>query len=177
MLSHKNNIISIRVDNDIKHKLSVESEMKSVTMNTLISKVLTKHVQWDCFAEDLGFVLLTKSFLKSMLDELDEESVKRIALNTCKGAIRDTIIFIKGELNITNFFEGVDLWFTASHIPFRHITTELDDKYIIQHELGKKFSIYIVTVLNAILNEMKFKITNQNIDEQSVTFTIEKFSD
>ena len=174
MSNHKSSIISVRVDEDVKQKLSVENEMNNVTMNTLISQILSKHVKWDCFAEDIGFVFLTKPSLKSIFEEIDEESIKRIALSTCRYAIRDAFIFIKGELNITNFLEVIDLWLNASHVLFRHITTESDDKYIIQHELGKKFSIYIVTIINAILNEMKFKATNQKIDEQSVIFTIKK---
>jgi len=36
----KSAIISVRVDADTKNKLEIESEMKSMTLNTLIGKLL-----------------------------------------------------------------------------------------------------------------------------------------
>lgn len=148
--------------------------MDSITLNTLTSKILTKHVEWDRFAEDIGFVFLTKPFLRSLLEKVDEETIKKIAVSTCRGAIRDAIIFIKGEINIGSFLSAVDLWFGASHMPFRHIVKQDSDRYIIQHDLGKKWSLYIVTVINAVLNEIQYKSVNQRIDEQSATFEIQK---
>lgn len=176
MLTQKSSIISVRVDEGVKQKLSSESEMNSVTMNTLISQILRKHVEWDCYAEDVGLVFLTKPFLREVLKEVDEDTLSNIAVNTCKDAIRDAITFIQGDLNIQTLLKGLDLWFKASHIPFRHITSESNDKYIIQHELGKKYSIHIINVVNAILNEIDYKIISQEADEQSVIFQIEKIN-
>lgn len=169
----KTAVISVRVSEDVKDKLETESEMDGTTLNTLTSKVLTKHVEWDRFAEDIGFVFLTKPFLRSLLERIDEETIKRIAVSTCKSAIRDAIIFIKGEINMGSFLSAIDLWFGASHMPFRHIVKQDSDRYIVQHDLGKKWSIYIVTVINAVLSEMGYKTTDQKIDDQSVSFEIQ----
>lgn len=170
----KSAVISVRVDADIKNKLEIESEMKSMTLNTLIGQIITKHVAWDRFAEDIGFVFLTKPFLRAILLHVPEKEMTNIAVTVCRGAIKDATIYMYGELTVETFIKSIDSWLAASHIPFRHITTDDIDKYVIQHELGKEFSHYLITVINAILNEFKFRAAKQELTDQSISFIIDK---
>jgi hypothetical protein len=170
----KSAIISVRVDADTKNKLEIESEMKSMTLNTLIGQIITKHVSWDRFAEDIGFVFLTKPFLRAILSHVPEKEMTTIAVTVCRGAMKDATVYMYGELTVDTFIKSLDSWLAASHIPFRHIKNDDEDKYVIQHELGNVFSQYLVTVINAILNEFKFRIHKQELTDQSVSFEIDK---
>ncbi|TAK26662.1 MAG: hypothetical protein EPO37_01355 [Nitrosarchaeum sp.] len=171
----KSAIISVRVDADTKNKLEIESEMKSMTLNTLIGQIITKHVSWDRFAEDIGFVFLTKPFLRAILSHVPEKEMTTIAVTVCRGAMKDATVYMYGELTVDTFIKSLDSWLAASHIPFRHIKDDDNtDKYVIQHELGNVFSQYLVTVINAILNEFKFRIHKQELTDQSVSFKIDK---
>jgi hypothetical protein len=172
MQTKKSAVITVRVSKDVKEKLEDESEMNGTTINSLTSTILTKHVSWDRFAEDIGFVFLAKPFLRAILDEVDEKTMKLIAVSTCRGAIRDAVLFLKGDMNIQSMLEAFDLWFEASHIPFRHIKNHKTDRYVVQHGLGKKWSIYITAVVNALLNEIDYKVVNQTSHDQSVSFDI-----
>jgi hypothetical protein len=169
----KSAVISVRVDADTKNKLEIESEMKSMTLNTLIGQIITKHVIWDRFAEDIGFVFLTKPFLRAILSHVPEKEMTNIAVTVCRGAMKDATIYMHGELTLDTFIKSLDSWLAASHIPFRHIKNNDTDKYVIQHELGNVFSQYLVTVINAILNEFKFRIHKQELTDQSVSFEID----
>jgi hypothetical protein len=168
----KSAVISARVSEDVKNKLEDEAEMKGSTVNTLTSNILTKHVSWDRFAEDIGFVFLTKPFLRAILDEVDERTIKLIATSICRGAIRDAVLFLKGDMNKDTIVEAFDLWFGASHIPFRHIKKDNIERYIVQHGLGKKWSIYIGAVVNVLLSEVGYRLENQKSQEQSISFDI-----
>jgi hypothetical protein len=172
MVMKKSAVITCRVNEDVKNKIEDEAEMNNITTNALISSILTKHVNWDRFAEDIGFVFLAKPFLRVILDEVDEKTMKLIAVSTCRGAIRDAVLFLKGEMNKDSIMEAFDLWFGASHIPFRHIKKDGIDRYVVQHGLGKKWSIYIGAVVNSLLNEIEYKVVNQKINEQSISFDI-----
>ena len=170
----KSAIISVRVDADTKNKLEIESEMKNMSLNTLIGQIITKHASWDRFAEDIGFVFLTKPFLRAILSHVPEKEMITIAVTVCRGAMKDATIYMYGELTVDTFIKSLDSWLAASHIPFRHIKDDDTDKYVIQHELGNVFSNYLVTVINAILNEFKFRIHKQELTDQSVSFEIDK---
>ena len=170
----KSAIISVRVDADVKNKLVIESDMKNMTLNTLIGQIITKHATWDRFAEDIGFVFLTKPFIRAVLSHVPAKEMTNIAVTVCRGSIKDATIYMYGECTVDTFIKSLDLWLAASHIPFRHITTDDIDKYVIQHELGEVFSSYLITVINAILNEFKFRAAKQELTDQSVSFTIDK---
>ena len=170
----KSAIISVRVDVDTKNKLEIESEMKSMTLNTLIGQIITKHTSWDRFAEDIGFVFVTKPFLRAILSHVPEKEMTNIAVTVCRGAMKDATIYMYGELTIDTFIKSLDSWLAASHIPFRHIKDNDENKYVIQHELGGVFSSYLVTVINSILNEFKCRAAKQEITDQSVSFVIDK---
>lgn len=170
----KSAIISVRVDADTKNKLEVESEMKSMTLNTLIGQIIKKHTIWDRFAEDIGFVFLTKPFLRAILSHVTEKDMTTIAVTVCRGAIKDATVYMYGELTVETFIKSLDSWLGASHIPFRHIKDEFQEKYIVQHDLGVVFSGYLITVINAILNEFKFQASKQELTDQSISFVINK---
>ncbi|HEY4679737.1 MAG TPA: hypothetical protein VIH04_00545 [Nitrosarchaeum sp.] len=170
----KSAIISVRVNADIKNKLEIESEMKSMTLNTLIGQIITKHASWDRFAEDIGFVFLTKPFLRAILSHVPEKEMTTIAVTVCRGAMKDATIYMYGELTVDTYIKSLDAWLAASHIPFRHIKDDNTDKYVIQHELGSVFSKYLITVINAVLNEFTFCIAKQDLTDQSVSFSIDK---
>jgi len=145
-----------------------------MSLNTLIGQIITKHTSWDRFAEDIGFVFLTKPFLRAILSHVPEKEMITIAVTVCRGAMKDATIYMYGELTVDTFIKSLDSWLAASHIPFRHIKDDDTDKYVIQHELGNVFSNYLVTVINAILNEFKFRIHKQELTDQSVSFEIDK---
>lgn len=173
MSSKKTSIISVRVDESIKERLGIESELENLTLNTLIGRILKRHVEWEKFAEDIGFVSSTKPFLRSLLDSVTDAKIEEIARTTCKSAFRDAVIYRGGKLSVFEFLKTLDLWLSSSHIPFRHIVKDVSERYIIQHELGKRWSLYIITLISSILEELEHKIVNVIKTEQSVSFKIE----
>jgi len=170
----KSAIISVRVDADTKNKLEIESEMKSMTLNTLIGQIITKHTSWDRFAEDIGFVFLTKPFLRAILSHVTEKEMANIAVTVCRGTMKDATIFMYGEITVDTFIKSLDSWLEASHISFRHIKDDDTDKYVIQHEIGNVFSQYLIIVINSVLNELKYRASKQEITDQSISFVIDK---
>lgn len=137
MQEKRSSIISVRVHDEIKKKLILESEMESLTLNTLIGKILTKHIEWDQFADEVGMVMVTRPFLRAILELLSDDDIKKLAVTQCRSAFQDAVIFTTGDLTIINLLKTLELWLNSSHIPFRRIMKGDSDKFIIQHELGE----------------------------------------
>jgi hypothetical protein len=49
-------VLTVRVSKAVREKLDAESKMSGITLNTLISQIITKHTEWDRFAKDVGLV-------------------------------------------------------------------------------------------------------------------------
>ena len=61
-------VITSRVKDDVKRKLENECELKNLTLNTLVSQILSRHTDWGRFANEAGFVYLTKEDAKAFLE-------------------------------------------------------------------------------------------------------------
>lgn len=147
--------------------------MEGISLNTLISQILVRHVEWDRFAEDVGFASVTKPFLRAILEQVDDKTLTTIAVSACRGAMKDAMIYMTGKLNFEGFVHTIDRWLQAAHVPYRHIQKNGDHSYIIQHGLSFKWSVYFATVVNSVLNEIGYKTTEQRLDENSMSFGIE----
>lgn len=165
-------VLTVRVSKDVREKLEAESRMNSITLNTLVSQILTKHTEWDRFAKDIGFASITKAFLRSILEHVDDKVISTIAVTTCRGAMRDAMIYMNGTMDYPAFLKTLDLWLGAANVPFRHLTEDNSDVYIVQHQLGQKWSVYFATVANSILTEIGYRTDKQVITNDSVSFAI-----
>jgi hypothetical protein len=173
-LDKKTSIISVRVEDTVKITLEKESQKKNLTLNTLIGQILAHHVEWNSFMNEIGFAYVTKAFLRSLLENTSQEEVVRIANGPCKDAIGDAILYMHGDVNLETFVKTVDKWFESSSISHRHRVNDGEHKYVIQHHLSKKLSIYFKELFSAILSGINYRLAKITLNEQSVGFTIEK---
>ena len=77
-------------------------------------------------------------------------------------------------IDLPSFLKVLDLWLAASNISFRHIVENHQDKYIVQHDLGNKWTIYFTSVTGTLLNELGYRMDKQVTTEQTITFEIVK---
>ncbi|MBI1829331.1 MAG: hypothetical protein HY222_06910 [Thaumarchaeota archaeon] len=172
----KSSVLSIRVTEGTREKVRMAAELEGVTENALLSKVITKHVDWDKFARDIGYLFVTKPFMRILLDSVDDNLLKRLAITTCKSAMKDSIIYINSEFSLDAYLHTFSLWLDASHIPFRRIDTHGTIKCIIQHNMGKKWSLYFITLTSSILNELGYHLKNISTNEHNVSYEIVKLA-
>ena len=169
-------IITSRVREDVKEKLEAECKSKNVSLNTLIGQILSKHVDWDRFAEDVGFAFTSKGDLKAFLESIPEKQIEKIAQTQGKDAMKNSIDFIQGEINFENFIKTLDLWLGSSNIPFRHITRTDAEKFIIQHTLGMKWSLYIITLVETFSSDFNHRVIKKIMNETNVSFEIKRMN-
>ena len=174
MANEKSTVITIRVKESIKKKLELESENSSMTLSNLISKVLTRHTEWDVFAEEIGFVMSTKQFLREVLNSVPDSKVIELAKTVCKNSFREAVIFIHGEQNQQNTTKTISKWLNASGISYRVIETNANTKFIIQHNLGKKWSLYAYILFSELYGEIQKRVNKETIENDNLTFTVDK---
>lgn len=172
-MSKKSVVMSVRIDDKIREKLQMEAKLNQTSINTLISQILAKHTGWDKFTKEIGFIFLTKPFVRAILEEVPESTIKTICNTICRGGIRDTMIFTEGKINITSFFNSFGMWLAASNIPYRIIHEE-EDTIIVKHGLGTKFSDYLKNLAEALLEEIGFNIKNVKMDDDNLMFEVTK---
>ena len=63
------------------------------------------------------------------------------------------------------------------NVQFRLITINNTIKIIIQHDLGKNWPFFIISQMNSILNEIEYRIINDDYNNQGFSFEIVKVGD
>jgi len=169
----KSSVISFRIDSKTKTALETECELENVPINQTLNKLVQKHLTWDKFSKEIGLIFISKSIFRNILTKLTDAEIKVLATTICRGTLRDATLFMKGDLNCKNFIEIVDMWLTNSHISFRKLALENENtKYIIQHELGTKYSTYLFTSVATLLSELGYSTINNKLDDNTLTFEI-----
>ena len=63
------------------------------------------------------------------------------------------------------------------NVQFRLIPINNTIKIIIQHDLGKNLPIFIITQMNSILNEIGYRVINDEYNTQGFSFEIVRTGD
>jgi len=170
---NKTSILSIRIYEDEKNRLLAESQTKNMTVNSLGRQIISKHIAWHRHTKDMGYTCVTKSLLKTLFANTDTNIMNEITANT-HTTLKNTVLFIHGEINIGNVLSVLDIWLSACNVSFRHFTDFHIEKYVVTHNMGKRFSEYIDVSLNSVLNEIRYITSNKTIEESRIIFEIER---
>lgn len=167
-------VISFRINKKLKKALEDECELKKTSVNHTLTEMVDNHLKWDKFAQEMGLIFVTKAIFRDILSRITEREIKILATTICRGALRNATVYMKGEFNLENFLEIIDMWLTHSHVPFRRISNSTHEKYILSHDLGEKYSYYMYTAVNTLLPEVDCTCQNAHLEEQTLTFEIKK---
>ncbi|NQV39217.1 MAG: hypothetical protein HQ505_01520 [Nitrosopumilus sp.] len=165
--------ISARIEKSVKETIENECEINHISFNSMLNKILIKHTKWERFTREIGMPYVNKGAFRAILSKLDDAELKVIAASGCRSALRDATLFINDEFTLDAFTKTLDLWLEVSHISFKHSHEGKDDKYIIQHDMGTKYSIYLSVAVSAVLSEIGALVKVDNMTDQNLVFQIE----
>ena len=162
---------TIRIPNDVYDKIEFEASSHDSHVSTIINNILRKYATWDRFVSDVGFMYMQKPLLRSLFDKISDKDVMQVSKTTGYARTRDAVLFIGGKVNVKSIVDVVKLWLTSSKIPIRIIKNDESIEFIVQHNLGIKWSIYFVTLLKELFSELKISAIEEDIEDHTVEIT------
>ena len=174
MQKSKSDVFSIRMDDGLKKKLLAESTRKKTHLGNLINQILKLHVNWDEFGTQMGRLSMSRKTFRILLDSLDEKTIEKIAVTVAKEEYKTASKFYFGKADLHCIIQFMENWLDAASLKFRKINDDAKSLYIIDHDLGKNWSILFLTRLDSILSEFGYKLTEKNPDERCFSFEIVK---
>lgn len=94
---------SIRIRRSLQQTLERDAEAKGISVNSLVSAVLTRYAEWDRFAEKFGFVTITKSGHQMMMDAIPEGQIDELAERLGAQNPREVTLFWFKQLGLEPF--------------------------------------------------------------------------
>jgi hypothetical protein len=149
--------ITFRIEKPILDELRKEAQEKLESVNTLANQIFKKYICWYSHAAEAGMMCYPKPLLIRIMNKLSEQDISQIVDEYMKYEFCVIANMLSGEYSISSFLNNVESWMSASDIHYRHEVYDNVHTYIIQHEMGKRWSYFFEKFFKTVFNDMKLK--------------------
>lgn len=169
--------ITYRLPAKVVEELETEAMQKNISHNVLVRQILEKYLVWDRFADKIGIIPVPKKILESLGVELEGSEINEI-VDVIKPIIKESVMFMKGKYDLKRAIETLEDYMRASGMNSDHRVEGAIHHFIIQHDLGIKWSLFSEQLLKEIFHEfLPQKMLKCQTTERTVIASIELGSD
>ena len=148
----KTRSITYRLPENLVEELETESMEKNISHNVLVKQILEKYIQWDRYADKIGMIPVPKNIIDELGKEMSGEDIDGI-IKVMLPMIKESVLFMKGKYDLKRCIETLEDYMKASGMKSDHrIEGELHH-FIVQHELGVKWSLLTERLFKEIFHE------------------------
>ena len=170
---------TFRLGPDTLGELKEEAEQKRTSLNTLVSQVLQSHTEYHTLAAKAGMVSVSKSLLIAIMKSMDPKGVTTLSEYIAKNELKDTILLMKRSYDKESIVDFIESWARASGFPYRHDCKGYNDahsynhppsanmeeimhSFLIQHDMGEKWSQYFTELYRFAFEQLGIKIEGEH---------------
>jgi hypothetical protein len=146
--------ITFRIPSSSLHQLREESKKKLVSLNTLVNQILKDHLDWHTFAAQARLYHVPRASMSRIVIKLTEEELSELAITIAKKDLADIGLLLRGEFTLPSFLNILENWSRVSSFPYKHEVNHDAHNFIIQHDMGRKYSFLIKELYRYILEEI-----------------------
>jgi hypothetical protein len=169
---HHSDSITFRLDSTILNKLYREAEQKDISVNTLVSHIIRSHIDWHSNAAKAGFVTVRRGLLTNLINRLSEKEISSIAEYIAKTETKDFVLLLRNEYNVESALDVIETWIKISGYPYRHDFNYNLHSYMIQHDMGKNWSLYLAELYRFLFEEFGLKRVEFDLNHNSLHFSV-----
>jgi hypothetical protein len=167
-VKEKTRNVTYRLPLHIVEELETEAMNRNISQNVLAKQILGKFVSWDRFADKIGMIPVPRKILESLGSKMEPNDINTI-INTVKPIITNNVMFIKGKYDLKRCIETLEDYMKASGMNSDHRVEGSLHHFVIQHELGFKWSLFTAQLLKEIFHEF---LPEQNVKAQTTESTV-----
>lgn len=171
--NHKTVNLSSRIDKVVYDQLVEDAAKKGISLNSLVNSIAKHHITWKRYADEVGFVPITKRMLGKIFKYLDQKDIERIAKDL-GGTVPKELLFLTYEkMNFENLMQILEINAMRFGV-VKH--TENDGKHSlnIHHGISENFSQFLGSAHQSLADDLSLKFNITNTDKNMLCFEIEK---
>ena len=170
---HQSESYTFRLDSTILNKLHREAEQKDISVNTLVGHIIRRHIDWHSNAAKAGFVTVRRGLLSNLISRTPEKEISSLAEYIAKNETKDFVLLLRNEYNFESALDVVETWIKISGYPYRHEVNYTQHSYVIQHDMGKNWSLYLVELYRFLFEEFGLKKVEFDLNHNSLYFIVD----
>lgn len=165
--------VTLRFDGKVLDHLKREADQRRVSLNTLASQIFKTHAEFSGAAATAGMVSFPKNLLIRLMNKLSEDEVKQLSQEIAKNEMKDTLFMMKHKYSTEAFVDLIESWIRVSGFAYTHDQSERTHSFIIQHDMGKRWSMYLAELFKYVFDDLGAKWADFQITENTVTFNVD----
>ncbi len=164
----KTRSITYRFSEHLVDELETEAMEQNISQNVLVRQILEKYIEWYRFSEKIGMIPVPKKILQTLGDGMSGKDIDKI-INVILPIIKDNVMFMKGGYDLNRCIETFEDYMKASGMKSDHRVEGGLHKFIIQHDLGVKWSVFTEQLLTQVFRSffpdqnLKFETTDTTV--------------
>jgi len=102
---------TIRLSENIDDLLERDAEEQNVSANALISKIMTRYVEWDRVIDKTSYIILSSMLYRALINEVSDQKLEEIGRTFVAEAVKE---FAMVEFGKTDFDSLIKAFFLIS---------------------------------------------------------------
>ncbi|MGN6632247.1 MAG: hypothetical protein ACTHKP_08435 [Nitrososphaeraceae archaeon] len=164
---------SFRLRQDVLKSLEVEARKRGVTLSSLVNNILENYMTSEIYFEELGFMLMSKGFLRKTFDEVTEKRAEHLGKDLGLTVAKEYVSYFFPEVNTESLIKFLELWFKR----FQSYSHRIDNNrhyFTINHEININFSIILRAMLEGIIEPIaKRTVSFRELTPNTIAFSFE----
>ena len=178
--NNKNKLLhqGFRIQEQVIKALAEEAARKGISVSNLVNKILKNYVTHEMQFEELGFILVSKDFLRKIFSVVDDEKDiqdfgKEIGITMAK----EYVSYFYPQVNSNTLVQFLDYWFRRFQ-SYKHTVENIDRSQIhyftVNHDINIKFSFALKAILEGLIEPVsKTTVEFRDVTANSITFSFD----
>lgn len=149
MVLRRKEKFSVSLSKDVLSRLRAAAKKENMSVNGFIGKTLENFAMWDL--HNVEFIPVRKALIARLLDKFTPEEVDDIAKNMARTENRDTVLRISRQFDIVTALKTFEGWLRMTGFPYSYEVDGQIHKFVVLHDLGLKWSIYLVKLISGTI--------------------------
>jgi hypothetical protein len=166
--------VTFRLPSENMEQLCKEAETRQISVNTLVNQIINEHLDWHLYAAQAKLYYVPKPLISRILENFTEQQLADLAETSAKKDFVDIGLLLRGEFTISSFLNILENWSRISDIPYRAEEDECNQKIIIEHNMGSKYSYLFKEIYRRLLENAFETKTQFDTTDNTIVLTFDK---
>jgi hypothetical protein len=153
-------------------KLQQLSRDEAIPKSMIIDQMLVQYLVSRSASTLSDYIPIRKILLIRLLEKFTEKEVTEIARSIARISTKKIIHRLRQEHHTMSSIDVVEALIRISSHKYMHDVNYGIHRFIIQHNLGKKWSLYLYEIYNSVLRQFRFKKIDIEVTANQITFTV-----
>jgi hypothetical protein len=146
--------VSFRLGKELLEELRHEADVRQVSLNTLANQIFRQYIDWHTSAAKAGWIPMQKEMIRKVIEKINDDEVKELADHISKNQMQDVILLLRRQYDFASFLDVMEAWLKVSQMPYNHKSEEDKHIFVIQHDMGRKWSLYMTQLFRNACEEL-----------------------